>query len=103
MYPHENKFNNSPMNNISSESHDTDLKNKTGINLIFWSICCIISHRGFYFTAKTLVQIPRCVSPDATTNYKRPFSVTENLSKYQNVKHLMTVCMLTVAFRTRTS
>lgn len=49
------------------------------------------------------MHIQRRVSPDATTDYKRPFSVTENLSRYQNVEHHVMVCMLTVASRTRTS
>lgn len=68
-----------------------------------WNSCCIIwSDGGSYCSAKTLVHIRRCVSPEATTDYTRPFSVTENLSRYQNVQHYVTVCTLTVASRTRT-
>lgn len=69
-----------------------------------WNSCCIIwSDGGSYCSAKTLVHIRRCVSLEATTDYTRPFSVTENLSRYQNVQHhVCTVCTLTVASRTRT-
>lgn len=68
-----------------------------------WNSCCIIwSDGGSYCSAKTLVHIRRCMSPEATTDYTRPFSVTENLSRYQNVQHHVTVCTLTVASRTWT-